>query len=130
MPNRQGILYNRFNRYVSPAPNPWTLIETLTEARRYYPINTTGYTELLVVCNDIVSALFCIRDIGSSNFYEHSYREKSYSLTTNDGYRFTILFNAYNVSRRSAEISIWADQLTSVSQIQQLDLINAKVYVR
>ena len=128
-----GFVVNKRRRIQSgpgPLPTYWTLIETLTETRRYYPINTTEYTELLVVCNDMVSALFCIRDIGSSNFYEQSYREKSYSLTTNDGYRFTILFNAYNVSRRSAEIGIWADQLTSVSQIQQLDLINAKVYAR
>lgn len=123
-----GILYNRFTP--EPSPTSWTHIETVTEARRYYPIDTVGYTELLVECNDIVSALFCIRDIGTSDFYEHSYREKSYSVTTDVGYRFTILFNAYHIESQSAEISIWADQLTSVSQIQQLDLINAKVYAR
>ena len=64
-----GILYNRFNADYSETKF-WTLITTITEQSTAVSLgDLTGKTELLVVCNNMVSALFCISDRNRNSTY-------------------------------------------------------------
>lgn len=119
-----GILYNRFT--VNPSSGSWTLIETFTEVNTWKSIDITGKTELLVVCNDIFSFLFCIRDIGSLTNYSHDEgSEKIYNTNTGTGYRIGVDFGQ-NPDRIQVGGSSWSDLTTSSS----LTSINTKVYAR
>lgn len=121
-----GILYNRFTQETSTS-NAWTLIKTFTEVNTAVTIGITGYTEILVVCNDIVSMLFCITDRGSvTSKYQKSHEERIYNTNTGTGYHFDAEFYQYGSS-----IKVSGRSYDSVSSSgSTLNSINTKVYAR
>lgn len=113
-----GILYNRFTpEYLD---GEWTLIKTFTEVRTSVSIDTTGKSELLVTCNDMVSARIYI---GVEHFVENG--KRIFNTNTNRGYGFSVLYSSTNST-------IYVDGVSypSVSGVENLDSVNVKVYAR
>ena len=121
-----GIVYNRFTPEQSPTS--WVLYNKFTEVNTQIPINITGKTELLVVCNDIVSLLFCIYERGSvSPTYEERRGWKMYNTTSGTGYLFEVSLRQHDQTP-----SIWVSgtEYTSGSTGQSLNSVNTKVFMR
>lgn len=125
-----GILYNRFTP--EPSPTTWTLIKTFTEVNTNVTLpDLTGKTELLVVCDDRISLLFCLWNIRSSNHYnDGASGEKIYNTNTGTGYRYEVNFWHYYPAYHAPFLSVDGYEQTSMSQRQALSSVNTKVYVR
>ena len=126
-----GILYNRYNDETNGSTY-WTLLTTFTDVNTDMPIgDLTGKTELLVVCNDIVAALFCIRNVSTNPFVEHGDVEKIYNDNTGTGYAFEIAYRPYYSPLHSPTIHVDGHSYTSVSGGgSTLASVNTKVFVR
>lgn len=122
-----GILYNRFTPESSPTS--WILIKKFTEVGSFIPIgDLTGKTELLVVCNDIVSLLFCIHERGTSSpTSEDRQGEKKYNTISGTGYRFDVFLRQHD---QNPSLYVSGVEYTSSSSGQSLSSVNTKVFVR
>lgn len=125
-----GILYNRFTS--EPSSTAWTLIKTFTEVNTDVTLpDLTGKTELLVVCDDRISLLFCLWDIRSSNHHnDGASGEKIYNTNTGTGYRYEVNFYHYYPAYQAPFIRVYGIEILSLSQLQDLSSVNTKVYVR
>ena len=120
-----GILYNRFT--IPPATGSWELIDTFTEVRTWKTINTTGKTELLVVCNDIVSALFAVCAPGTyTTSPNNNTVAQIYSANTGTGYGFTVQYDFGTPNR----LYVWGYSYPNATTETYLSSVNTKVYAR
>lgn len=125
-----GLLYNRFNDETNGSTY-WTLLTTFTEVKTKMPLgDLTGKTELLVVCNDIVSSLFCIRNVSTNPYVEHGDVAKEYNDNTGTGYWFEISYRPYYTPLHSPAVEVIGHSRTSVSGGSTLNSVNTKVFVR
>lgn len=123
-----GILYNRFNESPQPVSDSWELVKTFTEVNTQVSVDITGKTEMLVVCNDIVTMIFAVLPASAySSTYseEYQYAEKAYNTNTGTGYSFAVYFRP-----NSAKLEIRGSQWTGVSTKTALSSVNTKVYMR
>lgn len=123
-----GILYNRFNDETNGSTY-WTLLTTFTDVGTEVPIDLTDKTELLVVCNDVASMLFCVRPMRQGNS-DHAIASKLYTTQTGAGFAFEVAF-AYNSSEyTSPSLIVTGWSFTAVSTREALTSVNTKVFVR
>ena len=121
-----GILYNRFTpEYV--APTTWTLLTSFTDVRTEVPLgDLTGKTELLVVCDNLVSILFPIYEMGNNALYDTAYPGKIYNTNTGTGYRFHVYF--YHKTYNALKVEGYSE--SDISTSTQLSSVNTVVYAR
>lgn len=119
-----GILYNRFTQ----ESRTWTLIKTFTEVNTKLPIDTTGKSELLVVCDDIVSVfIHCGITYSNSRI---TGRRKIYNTNTGTGYGYAVNYLNYDSSLQGPSIKVEVVSYPSVSGQTYPSSANVKVYAR
>ena len=111
-----------------PGPDAWELEKTFTEVRTSVPIDTTGKTEMLVVCDDRCSSLFAICELGTGKYGGWLEEQINIvpSMGTGTGYDYTIQYD----SRGPWLYITGSSRATISSSAQNLSSVNTKVYMR
>lgn len=134
-----GLLYNKFTNSLPPATNAWQLINTFTELSPdtltpVQEIDIVGKTEMLIVCNGIISMVFPLRNIApsaySQYYAEQQTVEKIYNTNTGTGYRFNVRFIPNYNNTAKSNLAVTGQQWTGVSTYTALSSATIKVYMR
>ena len=122
-----GILYNKFTS--EPSPTSWTLIKKFTDVGTEVPIDLTDKTELLIVCNDVASMLFCVRPMIQGNS-DYAIASKLYPTQTGAGFSFEVAFAYTSSEYDSPSLIVRGWSFTAVSTREALTSVNTKVFAR